>query len=300
MSLQGNVFKLANGTTIPAVAYGAGTKWFKFGNPEVSEPLIQSLKFAVNNGFTHVDGAMIYGTDREVGAALSTVDKSKIFHTNKYMGNFGTNKVPYENPLVSLRSQLKDLKMDQVDLYLLHHPFFTKEINGYDLKDAWKFMEQIVDEGLAKSIGLSNFAVEDVKTVLESARIKPVVNQIEFNAYLQNQTPGIVKFCQDNDILVSAYCPLAPILLEECGELNEYLDKLAEKNSKTPGQVLLRWILQRGVLPVTTSSNEERIAQLNNLFDFELTAEEVQQITDLGNKHPTVRKYWNEEYDQYN
>lgn len=301
MSLQGNVFKLANGQIIPAVAYGAGTKWFKYGSSEVSQPLIDAIKYAVGHGFSHVDGALVYGTDVEIGTALETVDRSLVFITNKYFSSIGdAMKTPHENPLASLKAQLKDLKTDHVDLYLLHHPFVSKDSEGYDLKQAWKFMEQAVDEGLTKSIGVSNFAVEDLKVVLEVARIPPVANQIEFNAYLQNQTPGIVKFCQDNKILVEAYSPLAPLFQsEDRGEFTDYIDTLAKKHSKTTGQVLLRWVLQRGVLPVTTSSNETRITQLNDLFNFELSADEVAKISDLGEKHPTLRIYWKEQYSKY-
>lgn len=299
MSLQGNKFKLSNGTTIPAIAYGAGTKWFKYGQEELNELAINSISYALGHGFVHVDGAMIYGTDRELGAALSTVDRSSVFVTNKYVKAVHHLKTPYENPYEGLKDQLKDMKTDYVDLYLLHLPFISKETDGFDLKEAWEYMEKLLDEGYAKAIGVSNFAVEDLKIILDSGRIKPVVNQIEFNAYLQNQTPGIVNFCKENDILVEAYSPLAPLFQTEAGELGEYVDELASKYSKTAGQVLLRWVLQNGILPVTTSANETRITQLCNLFDFELTAEEVSHITEIGKKHPTLRLYWKEQYSRY-
>lgn len=299
MSLQGKVFKLSNGQTIPAVAYGAGTKWFKWGNSEISEPAVNAMKYALGHGFNHIDGALIYGTDQEIGSVLSTVDRSSVYVTNKYFATVGEMKTPYENPYVSLTKQLQDLKTDYVDLYLLHHPVVSKEANGHDLKEMWEFMEQIVDDGLAKAIGVSNFAVDDVKTVLETARIKPVVNQIEFSAYLQNQSPGIVDYCQKNDILVAAYSPLSPLFQNKRGKLHEFIDEVASKYEKTPGQVLLRWVLQKGVLPVTTSSNETRIAQLSDLFSFELTDEEFNQISEIGESHPNFRIYWKEIYGQY-
>lgn len=300
MSLQGNVYKFASGLTIPAVAYGAGTKWFKMGTTDISEPLIESSKYALTHGFKHIDGALVYGTDVEVGKAISAVDRSTIFVTNKYFPSLPIMKTPYGNPIVSLREQLKALQTDHVDLYLLHHPFIDKNTDGFDLVEAWKFMEQAVEEGLTKYIGVSNFAVEDLKLILDNSRVKPVVNQIEFNAYLQNQTPGIVKFCQENDILVLGYSPLAPLFLAEKGELNDYLDELSKKYSKSPAQLLLRWVLQNGVLPVTTSGNEERIVQFNDLFNFELTSEEFSKITEIGKSHPTLRKYWKEEYGKFN
>lgn len=299
MSLQGNVFKLTSGLTIPAVAYGAGTKWFKTGTTEISEELVEASKYALTHGFKHIDGALAYGTDPEIGRAISSIDRSSIFVTDKYFSSLRVKKTPFGNPIVSLRQQLKALQTDHLDLYLIHHPFVDKDVDRFDLLEAWKFMEQAVDEGLTKFIGLSNFTVEDVKLILENSRIKPVVNQIEFNAYLQDQTPGIVKFCQENGILVEGYSPLAPLFRAEKGELNDYLEELSKKFSKTPAQVLLRWVLQNGVLPVTTSANEERIVQLNDLFNFELTSEEVSKISEIGRKHPSLRLYWKEEYAKF-
>lgn len=299
MSLQGNVFKLTNGVTIPAVAYGVGTKW-KSKSADVSEPLVSAIKYALCHGFSHIDGASIYGTDCEIGAALTSVDRGSVFLTNKYTPALKGKGVAHANPFLSLKAQLKDLRTDYVDLYLIHHPFISVETNGYDLKQAWKYMEQIVDTGLAKSIGVSNFSVEDLNVIMESARIKPLVNQIEFNAYLQNQTPGIVKFCQDNNILVEAYGPLAPLFLEKAGsELYRYVEEVGKKYSVTPAQVLLRWALQQGALPVTTSSNESRILQLNDLFRFDLTPKEETRITEIGSNHGSSRKFWKDQYSQF-
>lgn len=303
MSLSNKVFKLSNGNSIPAVAYGVGTKWFKLGRNEVDTNVVNVLKTALANGFVHIDGAEVYNTDIEIGKAIEGVERENIFLTDKFFVGDASHSLISKHglPYDSLSYHLKnELKVDYVDLYLLHAPFVAKEVHGFTLQEAWKSMEKIVKDGLAKNIGVSNFAVKDLEAILEIAEIKPVVNQIEFNAYLQNQTPGIVEFSQKNGILIEAYSPLGPIVKGEKGELTEYLDTLASKYSKIPAQVLLRWVLQRGVLPVTTSGKEERIAQFSDIFDFELTSEEVEKISAIGKSHPTLRQYWIPEYSQFN
>lgn len=302
MSLSGNVFKLSNGNTIPAVAYGTGTKWFKLGRDEVDTNLVKTLQLALSTGFTHIDGAEIYNTDQEIGEAIKGKDRNSLFLTDKYFAGDGSyqGRSPHKLPYESLKFHLTNkLKTDYVDLYLLHSPFIKKDTHGFDLKEAWQSLEKAYEEGLTKNIGVSNFSVEDLKEVLEVAKIKPVVNQIEYSPYLQNQTPGIVEFSQKNGVLVEAYSPLGPITKGEPGELTEYLESVGKKYNKNASQVLLRWTIQRGVLPVTTSAKEERIAQFLALFDFELTSDEVEKITTLGASHPTLRQYWGNEFSKY-
>lgn len=301
MSLAGKVFKLADGHSIPAVAYGTGTKWFKFGRDELDTNLVNVVQLALAKGFTHIDGAEIYNTDLEIGEAILKSKREDLFITDKFFTGDGSHKQisPHASAYDSLKFHLEKLKTDYVDLYLIHSPFVDQKVHGFDLKEAWKSLEKAVADGLTKSIGVSNFSVDDLKTVLEVATIKPVVNQIEFNAYLQDQTPGVVEFSQKNGILVEAYSPLGPIVKGEPGELTEYLDILATKYSKTSSQVLLRWVIERGILPVTTSAKEERIAQFVDLFDFALATDEVQKITAIGKKHPTLRQYWKPEYSKY-
>lgn len=302
MSLSNNVFKLSNGNSIPAVAYGVGTKWFKLGRDEVDSNVVNALKTALAKGFVHIDGAEVYNTDKEIGEAIASVDRKNLFLTDKFFVGDESHKLVSKHglPYDSLSYHLKnELKVDYVDLYLLHAPFVTKESHGFTLQEAWKSLEKAVKDGLTKNIGVSNFAVSDLEAILEIAEIKPVVNQIEFSAYLQNQTPGIVEFSQKHGILIEAYSPLGPIVKGEKGELTEYLETLASKYNKVPAQVLLRWVLQKGVLPVTTSAKEERIAQYTDIFDFELTSGEVQKISSIGESHPTLRQYWLPEYSKF-
>ncbi|KAK6456170.1 aldose reductase [Scheffersomyces xylosifermentans] len=297
MSLQGKFFKLANGNTIPAVGYGTGTKWYKTSNDELDNTLVDTLVKAIKLGFNHIDGAEVYHTDFEIGKAIekSGVARKDIFITNKYWpGGNSLEKNNGPNPYESLKASLKRLNLDYVDLYLIHTPYITKESHGFDIVEAWKYLEQLQDEGLAKNIGVSNFAVADLQKILDSnPKHKPVVNQIEFSAYLQNQTPEIVEFSSKNGILIEAYGPSGPLTKGKGGPLDPVLEKLAKKYNKSEGQILLRWVLQRGVLPVTTSNKEERIKSFLDIFDFELDASDFKEISEVGKTH-TVRQFFTE------
>ena len=118
-----------------------------------------------------------------------------------------------KDPIEGLETSLKRNNLEYVDLYLLHSPFISKEKNGFTLEEAWKQMEQLYKQGKAKNIGVSNFSVDDLQKLMATAEILPQVNQIEYNAFLLNQTPGIVRFCQDHKILVAAYSPLGLSLI---------------------------------------------------------------------------------------
>lgn len=145
-------------------------------------------------------------------------------------------------------------------------------------------MGRLLKEGHVKNIGVSNLTVDDLKEILEVATIKPQVNQIEFHPYLLNQTPEMKKFNDDNSIFTVAFSPLVPILKAKPGPLDDTLVLLAEKYGKTETQIILRWVYQNGVLPVTTSSEKERLQHALDIFQFELEKEDMNKITELGKK----------------
>lgn len=297
-----STFKLADGNTIPAIAYGVGTKWFKHGRNEVDGKVVEALKTALKEGFIHIDAAEVYNTDKEVGEAIAGHKRENLYITDKYLvaGRDSPLKSPHGAPYDSLKYHLKnDLKTDYVDLYLLHSPFIRKDHHGVSLTEAWQSLEKLKDEGYAKSIGVSNFRVEDLEEILKIAKHKPVVNEIEFNALLQNQTPGIVEYSKKNDILILAYSPLGPVVKGAPEEFSSLLDKLAKKYEKTPAQILLRWVIQRDILPITTSAQTERIRQYLEVLKFKLDDEDVKAITETGAKQKNLRQYWLPEYSQY-
>ncbi|ODV63931.1 Aldo/keto reductase, partial [Ascoidea rubescens DSM 1968] len=226
VAFTGEHFVLSNtDAKIPAIGYGTGTKWYKYGRDEIDEKLVSNLVKAVDYGFVHIDGAEVYNTDSETGLALKKIKKSResIWITNKYFAGDGSYKArsTEANPYEAIKAGLKRLQIEYIDLYLLHAPFIKKETHGFSKVEAWKYLEKAYEEGLVKNIGVSNFSVEDLKEILEEAKYKPQVNQIEYSAYLQNQTPGIYDFAQENGILLEAYSPLAPLY------------KLSEEEKKT-------------------------------------------------------------------
>lgn len=287
-------FVLNNGVKVPAVGYGTGTKWYKGPGASSLDPkVVDAVSTALKNGYTHIDGAEVYGTEPEIGEAIkkSGIKREDLFITTKVF--------PFiSNPEKALHDSLTALGVDYVDLYLIHAPFLAK--HNITVEEAWKKLEGFYKDGKVKAIGVSNFAVADLEKVLKVAKVKPAVHQIEYNAYLQNQTPGIVEFSKANDILVSAYSPLAPATFKghEKAPLYPVLKKLAEKYHKSVAQVELRWVYQTGVLPITTSQSAERQKESLEIFDFELSKSEVEEITKVGATFHH-RQYWTEEYGSY-
>ncbi|QLL33967.1 hypothetical protein HG536_0F02920 [Torulaspora globosa] len=298
---------LNNGNKIPAVGIiGTGTAWFKKqGQEEVISPeLIEQIKYALSlPGVIHIDAAECYNTYVEVGKALeqSNRPRDQIFITDKFSPQANDGRTVSE----SFERGLARMGVDYVDLYLIHCPFISRQ--GYSLEDAWSELEALYESGKAKNIGVSNFRVSDLQRILKSGKVKPQVNQIEFHAFLQNQTPGIFQFCQQQQIQLEAYSPLAP-LQRKSDELKtaagapfyHYLEQLASKYNKSEALILLRWVTKRHVIPVTTSSKPARVKDAQeNLFTFDLTDQEVDQITSLGLLHKPLRLYWNEVYADY-
>ncbi|TID23837.1 hypothetical protein CANINC_003129 [Pichia inconspicua] len=298
---------------VPLLGIGSGTAYYKQSADAPPNPqLIKIFETAVKEGFTHLDSAECYGNDAELKAALENVTKQgvsrdEIFITDKYYSGDASHSIhsKYANPYDRIKKLTEELGTPYIDLYLLHSPFVSKEVNGFDLKEAWKYVQQALDDGLVKMIGVSNFRVEDIEEIWNTTKTNPQVNQIEFNAFLQNQTPGIVQFCQSHGILVEAYSPLAPLttadLTKGAGlEFDQFLTELSKKYSKTKTQLLLRWVIQQNIVPITTTSKVERFEEYKGIFEFELAESDVEKIKELGNAYkPVIRKYWIPEFGHY-
>jgi len=271
--------KLVNDISLPVVAFGTGTAWYSRNPENFNRSLVDSVKKALSLGFRHIDGAEIYGTDREIAVAIeeSNVPRDTLFVTTKV----GPKSV--KDPVRALDEALVRLRMEYVDLYLIHIPF------GADLKQAWLEMEKTVTQGKARLIGVSNFRVQDLEEILSIASIKPVVNQIEYHPYLQQDE--IVNFSHKHGILIESYTPLAPVTLAKGGPVDAVVEEIARKYNKTPGQILWKWNLQKGNVIISTSSKEERLKELLDLFSFQLEEDEVKKISEEGKKFH-FRKYW--------
>lgn len=290
-------FTLNDGHKIPAVGYGTGTKWGKKGATELDEGVISAVSTSIEAGFVHIDGAESYGTEEEIGITVSKsgLKRDQFFITTKVLPHIA-------DPAKALDTSLEKLGLDYVDLYLIHAPFVTKEDNGITLEDAWLGLEKLQAAGKAKSIGVSNFRVQDLERILKVGKVVPAVNQVEFSAYLQNQSPGIYQFSKKHGILLTAYSPLGPVTAAAKfpdAPLTPVLEKLAAKYNKSTAQITLRWTYQVGVLPITTSAKKERVKQSLDIFDFELTDAEVEEIGNVGAGF-TFRQYWGHKFDSKN
>ncbi|KAL4881521.1 NADP-dependent oxidoreductase domain-containing protein [Aspergillus karnatakaensis] len=278
---------LMDGTAIPILGYGTGTAWFKKkGETGVNRELVESIKAAIKLGYHHLDGAEVYGTEAELGVAIkeSGVPREKLFVTTKVNQNIAD--IPG-----AIQSSLDKLQLSYVDLYLIHQPFFAK--SPTELQDAWAALEKVKQAGKARSIGVSNFLESHLSTILQTAKIPPSINQIEFHPYLQHGS--LVPFQEQQSITTASYGPLTPAVRAKGGPLDSLLSKLASKYAVGEGEVLLRWSIDRGAVTITTSGKEARLSSYLNALNFQLTPEEVKEISRLGEqKH--FRAFWNDKF----
>lgn len=287
------------------IGTGSGTKWqwAKKGQAENSDDghylhrdLVDQLVLAINLGYRHIDLAETYTTSLEVGTAIkeSGVPREDIFVTSKYSPGFYHWHATSDGPLDALDKVLKELDTSYLDLFLIHTPFFAEpNSRGQTISSAWLEMIEAKKLGKVRHIGVSNFAVphlqETFKVANYDAQYYPKFNQIEFHPYLQNQSRDIVKFCHDNGIVVEAYGPLSPLWrIKKEGHvvtdhpLTTILPQLSNKYGKTAAQILLRWTLQKHVLPITTSSKAERITESLEVYNFKLAPEDVALVDKVG------------------
>lgn len=240
---------------------------------------------------------LAYGNEKELGAAIkaSGIDREKLFITTK--ATVQADKPIEEN----FSASLAKLGLEYVDLYLIHSPFFA----GGDpaiLQAKWAEMEAIHASGRAKSIGVSNYIQEHLDPILETAKVPPTINQIEYHPYLQHITQdgshNLLAYLEEKGIAASGYGGLSAITRAAPGPVDGAYKELADKYNVTEGDVALRWTLDTGVVAITTSSKESRLQQyLAKLPGFSLTEEEVQEISKLGfKKH--YRGFWTTQYDE--
>ncbi|TPX58440.1 hypothetical protein PhCBS80983_g03153 [Powellomyces hirtus] len=295
-------------TTIPTIKLNTGAHMPQVGlGTWQSEPgeVGQAVTAAIEAGYTHIDGAMCYQNEKEVGAALKKlfkdgkIKRENLFYTSKLWNTF--HRV--DKVAEGFNTTLSDLGLDYLDLFLVHWPYsfqpgetlFPKDANdkiildSTDIVETWKEMEKLVDAGKVKAIGVSNFDINALKHLLANCRIRPAVNQVELHPYLPQ--PALVNFCKKEGIAVTAYSPLGsggePSLIKD-----ETITKIANAHGKDAGQILISWAVQRGTIVIPKSVKPSRIQ--SNLQIIKLSDEEMKEISSIKTRKRFVdcKSFW--------
>lgn len=258
---------------IPYVTLNNGARMPKLGVGTflvTGEDAVKRVKHAIDLGYRMIDTAQGYGNEAEVGQAIkeSGIDRNELFITTKVAPNvMREGKVRQ-----SLDESLSKLGTDYIDLVLIHWP--VKD----HVEETWKILEEYVDKGKIRSIGLSNFNPHHIDSLLGYARIKPVINQIEIHPYMTQ--PDVVKDTFGKGIQVESWGPLGQGIT---GELSDpVIRKIAEKHNKSNAQVILRWHMQRGLVTMPRCDNPDYTAENMQIFDFELSPAEMETISGLN------------------
>lgn len=251
---------------------GVKMPWLGFGVFKVQEgeEVVNSVKTALEVGYRSIDTAAIYRNEEGVGQAIveSNVPREELFVTTKvWNGDQG-----YEATLAAFETSLNKLGLDYLDLYLIHWPVPSKGL----YVETWKALEKLYKDGRVRAIGVSNFNVNHLEDLLANCEIKPMVNQVEYHPVFNQKE--LRDFCKKNEIQLEAWSPLM-----QGGLLNDpVLVEIANKYNKSTAQVILRWDIQTGVVTIPKSIKPHRIADNADIFDFELTQEDLNQISTLN------------------
>ena len=261
-------YSLYNGVKVPKIGFGT---W----QIEEGSKAYNSVMYALNAGYTHIDTANAYGNEKSVGKAIKDngIKREDVFITTKIPAEIKT----YEEAIKYIEDSFKNLDVDYIDLHLIHAPWPWDEI-GKDCKDGnvevWKALIEYYNAGKIKGIGVSNFNIEDIEYIISKTGFKPMVNQIRF--FIGRTQEEITQYCQNNNILVEAYSPLATGSLVN----NDILRKVADKYNVTVPKLCLRYCIQRNVLPLPKSVTENRIYD-NIDIDFVISKEDMEYLNNL-------------------
>lgn len=271
MSTQAPAIMLNNGVEMPALGLGV------FQTPP--DETRAAVTAALETGYRHIDTAAAYGNEREVGEAVraSAVGRASVFlETKIWISDYG-----YDDTLHGFDKSAAKLGVDQIDLLILHQPLpsaFDKTL------DAYRALEKLLEDGKVRAIGVSNFMVDHLVRLLDTATIVPAVNQIEVHPYFQQREVQVLA--AEHGILTQAWSPIGGITFYRDGEHTSTLQDpgivgIADAHSKSPAQVMLRWHLQQRRSAIPKSTKPQRIAENFDVFDFDLTTDELAAIDGL-------------------
>lgn len=253
--------KLANGIDMPVLGLGV----FKV---EEGAELISAVKEAIRLGYRSIDTAAIYGNEASTGQGIreSGIPREELFITSKvWNADLG-----YEETLAAFDETMRKMELDYLDLYLIHWPADSRYIN------AWRALETLYNAGRIRAIGVSNFQIHHLETLKKHATIMPTINQVELHPRLTQKE--LIAYCKENNIRVEAWSPLMQGGLFD----NQTLQAIATHHNKTIAQIILRWDLQNGIIAIPKSTKPHRIAENMDIFDFELTLDEMTKIDALN------------------
>ena len=252
---------LHNGVKMPQLGFGV----FKVKN---GSETVESVKKALEAGYRHIDTAAIYGNEEGVGQAIreSGIPREELFITSKVWNT----EQGFEKTLQAYEDSLERLGTEYLDLYLIHWPGTDKYI------DTWKALEKLYTDSRVRAIGVSNFHVHHLENLMKHTELKPVINQIELHPRLSQLE--IREYCKKHDIKVEAWGPLGQGNLIDEPTINH----IADKHGKTAAQVMIRWHLQNDIVVIPKSVTPSRIVENTQVFDFELSLDEMNQIDSLN------------------
>ncbi|MBL1224552.1 aldo/keto reductase [Enterococcus sp. BWR-S5] len=254
--------KMNNGVEVPVLGFGT----FQITDPEEAK---QAVMDAIQAGYRHIDTAQSYQNEKAVGQgiAASGIDRNELFITTKIW----VENVSYEGVKESFQRSLTRLGLDYVDLLLIHQPY-------NDVYGAWRAMEELLEQKLVRSIGVSNFPVDRAVDLAEFNKVTPQMNQIEINPF--NQQTEVIKALKDEGIIPEAWAPFA----EGKNDIfnNPTLNEISKRHNKTVAQVILRWLVEQELVVLAKSVKPERMAENLAIFDFSLTTEDKNAIASLN------------------
>jgi diketogulonate reductase-like aldo/keto reductase len=271
LTADGRARVLPDGNELPLLGLGV---W----QVENSQTCVDAVRWALELGYRHIDTAQAYGNEESVGEGLraSGVPRDEVFITTKF---FPRRK----DPVAELEGSLQRLGVDFVDLYIIHWP-----AGGPTW--AWPALERTRELGYARSIGVSNFGVDDLQQLRAVATVQPVVDQVQFSPYSYRR--ALLDACREQGIALEAYSPLGTG--KHLG--SDAVARIAERLGRTPAQVLIRWCIERGIPVIPKSTHRERIAENGDVFGFELSADDVAELDALdrtrGTGRALERKWW--------
>ena len=261
---------LNNGQTIPQFGFGV----FQVKPADTVEAVSTALKA----GYRHIDTAEMYGNEKEVGEAIrkSGLDRSDVYITSK----LSNDAHEPDDARRAFAGTLEALGVEHVDLFLIHWPLPTRY--GGDFVSTWRALEEFYRDGRARSIGVSNFTVHHLRRLFRESEVRPAVDQVELHPFLTQSE--LSAFCAEHEIAVEAWSPLA-----RGGELldDPEIREISQQHERTPAQVVLRWHIQKGHIVFPKSVTPARITENIDIFDFELTGEDVERISALDRNERT-------------